>query len=94
MLEDFNSERLMINNKGLSLQDERNGLYIFVSAVVKADNEMKTGHVIKMTRDFHTLNADEIATELAKEALSYLGVKPSRAENTQYYSDMIPLPLS
>lgn len=75
MLEDFNSERLMINNKGLSLQDERNGLYIFVSAVVKADNEMKTGHVIKMTRDFHTLNADEIATELAKEALSYLGGK-------------------
>lgn len=75
MLQDFNLERVMTNSKGLSLQDERNGIYIFISAVVKAEDEMKTGQVIKMSRDFHSFNAEVIATELAKEALSYLGGK-------------------
>lgn len=34
---------------------------------------MKTGSCIKMTQDFSSLNADEIAKEAAEEALSKLG---------------------
>src|SRR5690606_31402790 len=43
------------------------------SVVVKAGEETKSGFTVKMTKDFDTLDADEIAREAAEEALSYLG---------------------
>ncbi len=73
VIQDFSGDRVMANNKGLSLDEKKNGLVIFVSAVVKDGDEMKTGSVVKMTRDFHSLKADEIAKEVAEEALSNLG---------------------
>ena len=42
----------MANNKGLSLNEKKNGLVVFISAVVKEGEEMKTGSFVKMTRDF------------------------------------------
>jgi PmbA protein len=73
MLQDFSEERVMANNKGLSLNEKKNGLVVFISAVVKEGEEMKTGSLVKMTRDFEALDADEIAKEVAEEALSNLG---------------------
>ncbi|WP_318616676.1 TldD/PmbA family protein [Sporosarcina sp. YIM B06819] len=73
VLQDYSGERVMANNKGLSLNEKKNGLVIFVSAVAKDGEEMKTGSCIKMTQDFTSLNADEIAKEAAEEALSNLG---------------------
>ena len=52
VLQDFSDERVMANNKGLSLNEKKNGLVIFISAVVKEGEEMKTGSFVKMTRDF------------------------------------------
>ncbi|MGE7625279.1 TldD/PmbA family protein [Viridibacillus sp. NPDC096237] len=75
LLQDFSGEQSLANNKGLSLTDKKNGLIIFVSTVVKDGEEMKTGGFMKMTRDFHSLDADEIAKEAAEEALSNLGEK-------------------
>ncbi|TQR20840.1 TldD/PmbA family protein [Psychrobacillus vulpis] len=75
VLQDFSGERLLSNSKGLSLHENKNGLIIFISALVKEGEEMKTGSFIKMTRDFGSLNADEIAKEAAEEALSNLGEK-------------------
>lgn len=73
VLQDFAGERVLLNNKGLSLQDKSNGLIVFVSAVAKDGEEMKTGGAIRLTRDFSSLNANAIAKEAAEEALSYLG---------------------
>ena len=73
VLQDFSEDRVMANNKGLSLNEKKNGLIVFISAVVKDGDEMKTGSVVKMTRDYQSLNADEIAKEVAEEALSNLG---------------------
>lgn len=73
MIQDFTEERVLANNKGLSLQGKTNGLIIFVSAVAKEGEEMKTGVGVRLTRDFISLNADEIAKEAAQEALSKLG---------------------
>ncbi|WP_391120958.1 TldD/PmbA family protein [Psychrobacillus sp. L3] len=75
ILQDFSGDRVIANNKGLSIDEKKNGLIIFVSTVVKDGEEMKTGSFIKMTRDFSSLDADEIAREAAEEALSNLGEK-------------------
>ncbi|MFJ8063285.1 TldD/PmbA family protein [Psychrobacillus sp. NPDC096426] len=73
VLQDFSGDRMLTNNKGLSLKEKKNGLGIFISTVVKNGEEMKTGSFIKLTRDFGSLDADKIAKEAAEEALSNLG---------------------
>ncbi len=73
VIQDMSGERLLANSKGLSLREKQNGIVIFISAVVKDGDEMKTGSVVKMSRDFNELDADEIAKEVAEEALSHLG---------------------
>ncbi|MDI2589339.1 TldD/PmbA family protein [Psychrobacillus sp. NEAU-3TGS] len=73
VLQDFSGDRILANSKGLSLKEKKNGIVIFISAVVKDGEEMKTGSFIKLTRDFGSLEADKIAKEAAEEALSYLG---------------------
>lgn len=73
VLQDFVGDRMLANNKGLFLKEKKNGLVIFISAVVKDGEEMKTGSFIKLTRDFGSLDADKIAKEAAEEALSHLG---------------------
>ncbi|WP_432351998.1 TldD/PmbA family protein [Sporosarcina sp. A2] len=80
LLQDFAEERVLTNNKSLSLHDKSNGVIIFISAVAKDGDEMKTGGAVRLTRDFNSLDADEIAEEAAEEALSYLGEQsiPSR----------------
>ncbi|MBO0995054.1 TldD/PmbA family protein [Bacillus sp. SD088] len=72
MIEQSN-ERLLANSKGLVLHDRKNFFAIMFSVVVKDGDETKSGFTVKMTKDFDTLVADEIAKEAAEEALSYLG---------------------
>lgn len=72
-LQSFSGDRVLANSKGLSLKEKKNGLIIFISAVAKDGEEMKTGSFLKVTRDFDSLDADEIAKEVAEEALSNLG---------------------
>ncbi|MEC1374225.1 TldD/PmbA family protein [Heyndrickxia oleronia] len=67
--------RKIFNNKGLSLSDQMNYLYVYVSVVAKEGNETKTGVGFEITKDFHSLQADKIAEKAANEALSQLGSK-------------------
>ncbi|MGE7914633.1 TldD/PmbA family protein [Lysinibacillus xylanilyticus] len=75
VLQEYGTERSLANSKDLSLSHKENGLVIFLSTVVKEGEELKTGRYLKMTRDFHSLNADEIAKAAAEEALANLGEK-------------------
>ncbi|CAM4094819.1 TldD/PmbA family protein [Lederbergia lenta] len=68
-------ERVLANSRALVLHDRKNYLAIVLSVVVKQEEETKSGFTVKITKDFSTLNADEIAKEAAEEALSYLGEK-------------------
>ncbi|WP_324730391.1 TldD/PmbA family protein [Lysinibacillus fusiformis] len=74
-MEEFTAERSLVNSKNLALSHKENGFVIFLSTVVKEGEEMKTGSYLKMTRDFHSLQADAIAKEAAEEALANLGEK-------------------
>ncbi|EKN67566.1 peptidase U62 modulator of DNA gyrase [Neobacillus bataviensis LMG 21833] len=65
--------RSLSNNKGLSLTDKMNYLYVIVEPIVKAGEETKTSFEFKVTKDFHRLDAKEIAKKAAEEALSQLG---------------------
>ncbi|KMY32977.1 peptidase U62 [Lysinibacillus xylanilyticus] len=74
-LQEYSTERSLANSKNLSLSHKENGLAIYLSTVVKEGEELKTGVYLKMTRDFHSLNAEEIAKAAAEEALANLGEK-------------------
>lgn len=63
----------LVNNKGLSLSDRNNYLYVVLEAIAKQGEETKAGIALIGTRDFHSLNAKEIAQKAAEEALSQLG---------------------
>ncbi|EON72405.1 TldD/PmbA family protein [Lysinibacillus sphaericus] len=75
LLQEFSTERSLVNSKHLSLSQKENGLVIFISTVVKDGDELKTAGYLKMTRDFYALDVDEIAQEAAEEALANLGEK-------------------
>ena len=72
-LNDESTQRILANSKGLSLSEKSNGLGLYVSAVAKEGEEVKTGSAIRITQDFATLNADEIAKEAAEKAIASLG---------------------
>lgn len=73
VLQDFSSEKILANNKGLAIDEKQNGLVIFVSAVAQDGEEMKTGSAVKLTRDFSAIDADAFAKKVAEEALAQLG---------------------
>jgi len=65
--------RNLSNTKGMVLTDKVNYLYVLVEAIVKDGEETKTSFEFKVTKDFHRLNAKDIAKKAAEEALSQLG---------------------
>lgn len=73
VLQDFSNEEILANDKGLAIDEKQNGLVIFVSAVAKDGEEMKTGSAVKLTRDFTEIDADAFSEKVAKEALAQLG---------------------
>lgn len=73
LYQDFSEEKMLANDQGLSLNEKQNGLIIFVSAIAKEGEEIKSGMAIKLSRDFNELDAETIAKEAAEEALAQLG---------------------
>ncbi|WP_078379855.1 TldD/PmbA family protein [Sutcliffiella halmapala] len=80
-LSSVEAERAILNNKGLTLQEKQNYLAVLVSAIVKQDAEIKTGHHIEFTKDFSTLNPEEIARKAVEEALSQLDAQSVESKN-------------
>lgn len=69
----YTNERSLANSKGLDLHEKKNDLAIVLSVIVKSGPETKSGFTVKITKDFTSWDADEIANEAAEEALSYVG---------------------
>ncbi|MDP4163965.1 MAG: TldD/PmbA family protein, partial [Bacillota bacterium] len=82
MIQSESVTRSLANNKGLSLTDQMNYLYLIVEAIAKDGKETKTSFEFILTKDFHRLNAKEIAKKASEQALSQLGSR--NIENKEY----------
>ncbi|KAB2336053.1 TldD/PmbA family protein [Cytobacillus depressus] len=74
-LESGETERAIINSKGLSLQERQNHIGIIISVVVKQGEEIKTGLYINVSRDFSSFVSEQIAKQAVEEALSQLNAR-------------------
>lgn len=72
-IQDQSVERALFNNKGLELSDRINFLSVIFSVIVKEAEETKSDMYFKITKDFASLDADEIAKKAVEKSLSYLG---------------------
>lgn len=81
MLSSAETERAILNSKGLSLQEKQNHLGIYLSVVAKQGDEVRTGVYTKFTKDFASLNAREIANQAVEEALSQLNAQSVESKN-------------
>jgi PmbA protein len=81
ILESAESERYIINNKGLSLDERQNYIGMFISVVVKQGDETKTGAYVKATKDFSAFVPREIAKYAVEEALSKLNAQTAQSKH-------------
>lgn len=81
ILESEESERYIINNKGLSLNERQNYIGMFITVVVKQGDETKTGAYVKATKDFSSFVPKEIAKYAVEEALSKLNAQTAESKH-------------
>lgn len=83
VLESEESERALMNNKGLTLKERVNQVGMDISVVVKQGNETKTGTYMKSTKDFTLFNPKEIAKYVVEEALAQLNAQSIESKKYQ-----------
>lgn len=64
------------NTYGLNLSHRDNIAVAYADAVAAEGEKVSTGSCVRVTRDFDTLNAEEIGREAAAEAVFMLGAEP------------------
>ena len=79
--EEFDSERLIVNTKGVNLHDRLNGAIGYISVVVKDGEDTKTGLAYRIFSDLEDVDYKEIAKEAVDEAISMLGATPIQTGN-------------
>ncbi|MDN4606345.1 TldD/PmbA family protein [Sporosarcina highlanderae] len=67
------SEKGLFHDKGLELKESNNFLLFYVSILVEENDELKSGFVFRITKDFNELDADGIVKEVVEQGLSMLG---------------------
>lgn len=72
-------ERGLLNSKGLSLNERKNDFLIGLSVVVKDNNQIKNGFIVKNTQDFSKIVPQDIAHAAVEEAISQLHAKPVKS---------------
>lgn len=75
LLEDYESEVMLFNTKGLAKAEKSNNMILYVSVVVEANKDVKSSYEILINRDFKKFNYEEIARSVVNEALSHLGAE-------------------
>lgn len=68
-------ETYIANTLGLEQSFRRNGAYSFVSAVVREDEQVKTGGRSRFSNDWSALDASKLANEAVGEAVSLLNAE-------------------
>jgi len=75
LFEEIAEHTILTNTKGLNLESKSNVAIAYVSVVVKDENDVKTGTSYILSNDFSKFNAEKLALEAVKEALSMLGAE-------------------
>jgi PmbA protein len=73
LLESHDSEIMIANTKGLMKREKSNVAYIFISVVVKDEDDIKNAYNLCLIKDFGEIDTKTIAKEAVEEALSLLG---------------------
>lgn len=71
--QEFNQERTIVNTLGLNLSDKINGAVLYISVMVKENEEIKTGSGFKVFTDLLQVDYKAIAKEAVDQAISMLG---------------------
>lgn len=72
---------LMVNTKGLDLENESNITYTYINVMVKEGNDVKTGGKYTITNDFSKFDYKALAEEAVNEAISMLGADTTKSDN-------------
>ncbi len=70
------SNTLLMNNKGLSLQEKSNGAFSYIYLAVAEGNEMSTGFEFVISNDFTKYDPEKMAKKAVDEAIKMLNAKP------------------
>jgi PmbA protein len=75
LLSDSNNSTMIVNTKGLNLQSKSNQYLTYISAVIKEEDDVKTGAKYEITNSFNNLNGKTLAKNAIDEGISMLGAK-------------------
>lgn len=73
MLEEYESETMLFNTKGLAKVEKTNNMVVYASIVVQENEDIKSAFKLLIKRDFKKFDYEVLARQLVEEALSYLG---------------------
>lgn len=72
---------LLINTKGLDLENKSNIAYAYISAMVKENEEVKTGTNYIISNNYKDFDPKRLASEAVKEGISMLGADSIESDN-------------
>ncbi|WP_432404946.1 TldD/PmbA family protein [Wukongibacter sp. M2B1] len=72
---------ILLNTKGLSLEEKSNIAYGYISVMVKYGDDIKTASKDVISNNFSRFNAKELALEAVKEGISQLGAESIESDN-------------
>lgn len=72
---------LMINTKGLDLEDKSNLAYAYVSVMLKEEDDVKTAWRYVVSNDFDDFDAKALALNAVKEGSQLLGATSIKSDN-------------
>lgn len=75
LLSDSTNSTMIVNTKGLNLESKKNQYIAYLSAVIKEDNDIKTGAKYKISKDFNNLSYNKLAKSAIDEGISMLLAK-------------------
>ncbi|MCT4593044.1 MAG: TldD/PmbA family protein [Anaeromicrobium sp.] len=75
------SYTLLVNTKGLDLENKSNIAYSYLSVVVKENDDIKTAYKYILSNDFSKFDHKKLSEEAVEEALSLLGAKSIKSND-------------
>lgn len=75
------AENILINTKGLDLENKTNIAYAYISVMVKECDDIKTGTKHMISNDYNKFDPKALANEAVKEGISMLGAKSIKSDN-------------
>lgn len=79
--QEFESERHIINTKGVDLSDKFSGAFCYISVIVKDNEDTKTGLSFKIFNDLRKIDYKEMAREAVEEGISMLGASSIKSDS-------------